>query len=316
MKKLIVFSLFFICFTNYSQNNFSKEINFITDNDLYISKTKDRYYTSGIFLKYRYLSKTKNKNLVKRILEWEIGQEMYTPLKSIVLNISEHDRPFAGYLYGGFGINRIYKNNTILNTNVRFGFIGPNSFAKETQKFIHDIYGFRDAVGWKHQIKSAIALNFNTEYYKFLVNDKTNFYDISWINTAKVGTIYTNISTGFLGRIGFKPLQSIVNSIAFNTNLNNDSTNFTREIESFIYIKPIVRYALYDATLQGSFLNKGSDVTKELIPFVFHLEVGFKFTVNRFHFGYSYQYHTNKSKGLRHDNGNAYGTIGINYMLR
>ena len=316
MKKLIISSLLLICFTSYSQDEFSKEINFITDNDLYISKTKDRYYTSGIFLKYRYLSESKKENQAKRILEWEIGQEMYTPLKSIVLNISEHDRPFAGYLYGGFGIQRVYKNNSIFNTNLRIGFIGPNSYARETQKIIHDIYGFRDAIGWKHQINSALALNFNTEYTKFLVKDKTNYYDISWLNKAKIGTIYTNISTGFMGRIGFKQLQSILNSIAFNTNLNNNSTNLKREIESFIYIKPMVRYALYDATLQGSFLNKGSDVTKELIPFVFHLEIGFKFTANRFHFGYSYQYHTNKSKGLVHNNGNAYGTIGINYLLR
>ena len=53
-------------------------------------------------------------------------------------------------------------------------------------------------------------------------------------------------------------------------------TNSFREIESFIYLKPMLRYALYDATIQGSFLNKKSLVTKELIPLVFELELGIK----------------------------------------
>ena len=80
-------------------------------------------------------------------------------------------------------------------------------------------------------------------------------------------------------------------------------------------MKPFVRYAFYDATIQGSFLNRYSEVTKELIPLVFNLELGLKFTANRFHFGYVYNYNTNKSKNLRKDNGNNYGTIAVHYLL-
>jgi len=82
-----------------------------------------------------------------------------------------------------------------------------------------------------------------------------------------------------------------------------------------LYIKPLVRYTLYDATIQGSFLNTTSEVTKEVVPFVFHLELGLKFTANRFHFGYIFNYNTNKSKNLRYDNGNNYGTVSVHYLL-
>ena len=78
----------------------------------------------------------------------------------------------------------------------------------------------------------------------------------------------------------------------------------------------MLRYALYDATLQGSFLNKGSEVTKELIPLVFDIQFGLKFTVNRFNFGYIFNYNTSKSKDLRYTYGNKYGTINLNYLLR
>ncbi|MEE9407722.1 MAG: lipid A deacylase LpxR family protein [Polaribacter sp.] len=316
MKKKSTILLLFISISIFSQKKFSKEISFITDNDLYTSTKFDRYYTNGMFFSYRYLSKKKNGNLEKKILNWQIGHEMYTPYKAIVKTIHEHDRPFASYLYGSFGINRIYKNNSSFKTTLQVGVIGSNAFGKELQDFIHDIYGFNKAIGWKYQVKNAIGINFNTEYLKQLTKDNTDHFDLSWISEGKLGTIYTNVSTGFYGRIGFKSLQKIANSIAFNTNINNEKTNYVREVESFIYIKPMLRYAFYDATLQGSFQNKNSEVTNELVPLVFDLEVGLKFTVNRFNLGYVFNYNTNKSKNLRYTNGQKYGSIVVNYLLR
>jgi hypothetical protein len=316
MKYLFLFCFFFISFSIFSQQKFSKEISLVTDNDLYVSVDKDRYYTNGMFLTYRFLAQNNNENLEKKIVEWQIGHEMYTPNKSIVQTINEHDRPFAGYLYGSFGIKKIYKKNKILNTTLQIGLIGPNSYSEELQDFIHNIYGFKEAVGWKYQIKNAFALNLDADYTSFLSKNETNTFDISWVNAARLGTVYTNISSGLYMRFGFIPLQKMANSIGFNTNLNDDSTNFKREIESFFFIKPTLRYALYDATLQGSFLNKSSEVTNELIPMVFNIELGFKFTANRFNFGYTFNYNTNKSKDLRYTYGHKFGTINVNYLLR
>ncbi|TMM28760.1 lipid A deacylase LpxR family protein [Polaribacter aestuariivivens] len=316
MKKNILFIFLFTALNLLSQEKFSKEISFITENDLYTSLKNDRYYTNGMFLSFRYLSKKKKENLEKRILEWSIGHEMYTPYKAIVLSVNDHDRPFSGYLYGSFGFENVYKNNKNLKITGQLGVIGSNAYAKELQDFIHDIYGFRKAIGWQYQIKNALALNFGVTYNKQLLKTSSKAFDVSWINNANAGTVYTNITTGFMARIGFEPLQNIANSIAFKTNINDENTRFFREIESFIFIKPSVRYAVYDATLQGSFLNKNSEVTNELVPIVFDLEIGFKFTSNRFSWGYTFNYNTNKSKGLRFDNGQKYGSINVSYLLR
>lgn len=316
MKFSTFFLLLFLTFSVISQEKFSKEISFITDNDLYVSAIRDRYYTSGIFINYRYVAASKKQHLEKRIFEWQLGQEMYTPYRAIVSSVDLHDRPFAGYLYGGFSVKKVYKNHRIFNTSVRLGLIGPNAYGQELQMFIHNIYGFEDAVGWKYQIKNALALNFGADYVKrVLITEEKNF-DISWINQLNIGTVYTNTSTGFYTRIGLKPLQEMANSIAFNTNINNKDTRFVREVESFIYVKSTLEYALYNATIQGSFLNKTSTVTKELVPWIFNLEFGLHFTANRFNFGYAFLYNTRKSEGLRHDYGHKYGRISINYLLR
>ena len=316
MKYFLFLVLVFVPLFTISQEKFSREISFITENDLYTSIVRDRYYSSGIFLVYRYLSNKKNKSQEKRILEWKLGQEMYTPHKSVVNGINEHDRPFAGYLYGSFGINRVYKKDQILNTSIQIGVIGTNSYAQELQEFIHDIYHFKKAVGWQYQIENAFTLNFNAEYLKTILKAQKNSFDVTWTNNINFGTIYTNISTGFNARIAIKPLQNLSNSIGFNTNLNNEQNNSFKEIESFLYINPKLRYAFYDATLQGSFLNTASLVTKELIPVVFDIELGIKFTSNRFNFGYAFIYNTSKSKDLRHTYGHKYGNITISYLLR
>lgn len=315
MRYILVVILCIITLDSIAQQKLSKEISLVTDNDLYVSINRDRYYTSGIFLSYRHLSNTVNKNLEKRIIEWQIGHKMYTPNKPIVLNITEHDRPFAAYLYGSLNIKRVYKKNKILNTSLQIGTIGSNAKGDEIQNFIHQFYGYREVIGWKHQIKNAFGLNFGTEYVRFLGNDKSNTLDLSWVSSGNIGTIYTDISTGLNFRFSFIPLQNIKNSIAFNTNLNDTNTSYKREIESFFFFKPTLRCAIYDATLQGSFLNPSSEVTKELIPFVFDMEFGFKFTANRFNFGYIFNYNTTKSKGLRYTHGNNYGTIIVNYLI-
>lgn len=315
--KFIFLSCCFLFSVNFlAQQKFSKEISLVTDNDLYTSADRDRYYTSGVFLTYRYLAENKNLNLEKRIFEWQIVHKMYTPNKPIVQVISEHDRPFAGYLYGSFGIHRVYKTNTIFNTSLQIGVVGPSAKSDELQNGLHSLYGFREVTGWKYQIKDAFGLNFGAEYIKFLGKDSSNTLDASWVNSVNLGTVFSDVSTGLKLRLSFIPLQEITNSIAFNTNLNDENTKQKSQIESFFYFKPTLRYALYDATLQGSFLNTSSEVTKELIPFVFDMELGFKFTANRFNFGYVFNYNTSKSEGLRYTYGNKYGSIIINYLLR
>tara|TARA_B110001450_G_scaffold63061_1_gene59916 strand:- start:3315 stop:3551 length:237 start_codon:yes stop_codon:yes gene_type:complete len=78
----------------------------------------------------------------------------------------------------------------------------------------------------------------------------------------------------------------------------------------------MLNHVFYDATLQGSFLNKISPITKKIIPLILDIEVGLKFTVNRLNFGYVFICNTKKSKGLRYDYGDQYGQITINYLLR
>lgn len=316
MKRFFYFFVFLIPTIFCAQEKFSKEITLLTENDLYVSTTRDRYYTNGLFLSYRYLAKNTSDKLEKRIFEWQLGHEMYNPNRPTVTTIAQHDRPFAAYLYGSFGVSRVYKNQRILNTSIQIGTIGPNAFGEEMQDFVHSLYGFNDVTGWKYQIANAFGINLNAEYYHFITKSESDGFDLTWVNKGRIGTVYSDISTGVLARFGFKPLTNMLNSIAFGSHLNNDDTQFTRQVESYFFIQPMLRYAFYDATLQGSFLNDNSMVTKELVPLVFDVAIGVNFTARRFNFGYTFNYNTSKSEGLRFTYGNKYGSIHVNYLIR
>ena len=241
---------------------------------------------------------------------------MYTPYLATVKNIASHDRPFAAYLFVSYKNQIVYKKNQLLSNKIQLGVIGKHAQGKALQDFVHDIYGFVKADGWDYQIKDALGVNFYSEYTTHLYGKEKGYFDTQWNVKASLGTVYTNIETGITARIGTLPLQTITNSIAYNTHLNGELQDTKNIKEAFFYINPTIQYTLYDATIEGSFLNKGSEVTKEIVPVTFRLQLGFKCTLQRFNVGYIYSFHTSKVQNLRYPNGNSYGSIQLNYLFR
>ncbi len=309
---LLLILISFVCF---GQTNYTKQFSFINDNDLYVSTQRDRYYTNGIFLSYNFLSTKERTKTIKKIYSIEIGQELYSPFKANVNFLSEHDRPFAGYLFGGFGISNFYKNNSIFKLNGRIGIIGPSAFGEELMNFVHDIYGFEPATGWKYQIQDAFTLNLSIDYTKNLSDFSSDFFDFNWRNKINIGSIFTDISSGFTSRIGIKSLQKITNSIGFNSKLNNKDTKLTNTKEMFFYVNPMLRFTIYDATIQGSFFNDNNIITYDIKPIVLTTEIGFRFSLNNFNFKYAIIHHTKKLESVRVPNSNFYGSIEIHYLF-
>lgn len=313
MRILSFLFIISISFTGLSQASFSKEVSLLTDNDLYTSTYRDRYYTNGLFVTFRTVEKIKNKKIIKKIHSFQVGHMMFTPIKATLAFANTHDRPFAGYFYGEYGQNRFYNSQNVLLTKFQIGVIGPSAKGQGLQNFMHQIYNYPEAKGWKHQIQNAFALNLNTTFIKYFKKASSSHFDLNSYNELKAGTIFTSISTGLFSRIGFKKLQSSSNTVAFNSNLNTKTTQSFSE--SFIYIKPMVNYVVYDATVQGSFLNTSSPVTFEIIPINFSLELGYKYYYNRFSYGYTFHFHTKKLKSIKASNSNTYGGIYVGYFF-
>lgn len=89
-----------------------------------------------------------------------LGQNIYTPDHiSEPAERSNHDRVFAGWLYGGAFAQRATQNE-IEHFELNLGVIGPSSKAEEMQRFIHRTMGIDEPEGWQNQLGDEFAVDF------------------------------------------------------------------------------------------------------------------------------------------------------------
>lgn len=316
-NKKIFIALFILASTLTFGQAKTAEIGFITDNDLYTSSKNDMYYTNGLELFYRFLSKNNNEKINKKITEFRIGQYIYNPRFINAEAVTINDRPFTGYLFAEAGRSFFYQSESVLKTDFQLGFMGPNALGKETQESFHHIIGYKEVFGWENQLHNAFAVQAHVMYSKKMFPSKHNdFIDLHFQSEANLGTIFTGVSTGFLTRIGFKKLLPI-----YDSNLYDASVSFQPQYnirEFYFYAMPSVNYQFYDATIQGSMFSNTSPLTFDLEPLRFNAEFGLKYRHNNFNMSYSFIY---RGRELRDpetntNSGYFYGSMRFGYLLK
>jgi hypothetical protein len=291
-----------------------REVGLVTENDLYTSSKNDKYYTNGLELFYRFLIKNNDSKVNKKSIEFNIGQYIYSPKFVNKGAIAVIDRPFAGYLFAGAEKGFFYKNESVFKAGIELGFLGPDSFARETQNKLHEVLSYKPVYGWETQIANGMAIQthflFSKKVYSKLNSDKIDFHIHSDVN---VGTIFTSISVGFLSRIGFRKLVPIYDSNLYGASITSEIGQPHREF--YFYIAPSIKYQMYDATIQGSLFNDNSPVTFNLIPIRFNGEAGLKYRKDNLNLSYAFVY---RSKELHNviNTGYFYGSIVVSYLLK
>jgi lipid A 3-O-deacylase len=292
----------------------TREIGLITENDLYTSSKNDKYYTNGLEIFYRFLTKNDDDKVNKKIVEIRIGQYIFNPKFINKGAVAVIDRPFAGYLFGGLEKGWFFHNETVFKGGIELGFVGPNSFAEETQKRFHKFLSYKGVYGWETQVSNALAIQSHFLFSsKLLPKLDSDIIDFHFQSEADLGTIFTSISAGFLTRIGFEKLAPIYDSNLYGASVSRKPGKLEQEF--YFYIAPSIKYQVYDATIEGSLFNDNSPITFDLIPVRFNGEAGFKYRKNNLNLSYAFVY---RSKELHNEinTGYFYGSIGVSYLLR
>lgn len=147
--------------------------NLTFENDLFFGS--DRYYTNGVQVEVKRLWKNspafageslraaclflgcQDQTLV--ISRYKIGQLMYTPERISVYEPQPEDRPWAGMLYFTHDDNLLNNDGTVLTSvSWQLGVVGPNSYAAQTQKWIHKEFSGAPPRGWDNQIGGELGL--------------------------------------------------------------------------------------------------------------------------------------------------------------
>jgi len=277
------------------------EIGAENDNDSFLLKGSDRYYTDGAFIYYRTaLRVNSNSALANKVLGFEIGQKIFTPQSGYIPGPQYDDRPFAGYLYAGVTLNLLYKDESTLKLGAQIGVVGPASQGEVTQNFIHKTFGFYKPGGWQYQIKNDPELNLSAEYNRLIA--RASWADISLASYVNLGNGFSGAGAGPLIRLGL--FNQLFHSVSTqSTVVSNDLIPELHPQEVFFYYKPQFNYVLYDATIQGGLFDNHNtpdnlEITQDKEPFIFSQQVGVAFTTNRFVVDAAAIYHTKDAKEM------------------
>jgi len=305
--KLLLFTIFLLSSTSLFAQTHTDELGVETDNDSYLFKGSDRYYTDGIFVYFRRaLAVDSNSKLQNKVLSFEAGQKIFNPQSgSIALypggpdNSGYIDRPFAAYLYVGSTLNFLYSDESNLLLSAQVGMIGPNAYGKQVQTWVHTTFGFYHPSGWEYQIDNNAVLNLSAQYNRLLA--RINYFDVSFTSYGNLGNGFSGVGAGPLLRFGL--FNQLFNSVSTgSTAIRKNKKTPLHKNELFLYYKPQFNWVAYDATIQGGLFTghdaSSMEVTSDKNPFILSNEVGLSYTANRFVFNLAAIYNTKSTREM------------------
>lgn len=252
-----------------------RKLSFTVENDFGFS---DRYYTNGLKLSYT----QSGENLPTSFLQFaalkyiapadaqayesiSIGQGMYVPTDIENPNPPTWDRPYAGWLYAGFG-SHLAARDTLDSFTVNLGVVGPISLAEDAQKFYHSIIGAHWPMGWHEQIKNEFGFVFSYRHTQRIVRTKIgkNFdFDILATGAADLGNVATRAEAGGLLRFGLNmPYNFASNAITYSDGADVQwRTGEEADWHLYGYAGGVARFVGYDITLNGNAFTSSRSVT-------------------------------------------------------
>lgn len=133
-----------------------------------------------------------------------LGQSIFTPSNITLRDPPANDRPYAGWLYGGVGLVSD-TGKRLDNLELDFGIVGPQSYADDTQKFVHGVIGAKQPQGWSHQLKNepGIVLTYERTWRSIAEAYPLGFAaDLSPHVGGSLGNVFTQAAGGLMLRVG------------------------------------------------------------------------------------------------------------------
>ena len=342
LKKLIFFlNLFFLAISSQAVLAAGKDqpwtFTFYFENDLF--SDTDQNYTNGTklswvspdltgyaedgrlpdwSLKYIRWLPFINEPGLQRNIALSIGQNMYTPEDISKEELVEDDRPYAGWTY--FGIAFHSKNERRLDSmEIQLGIVGPESFAEETQKLVHELVNSKQPKGWDNQLNNEPGLAMVYECrLRFLRERAENGmgYDAITHLGATVGNVYTYANTGLEIRGGWNIPKDFGTALirpagdsSATVSAMGSRPSIKKKFSIHVFAGVSGRLVLRDIFLDGNTFTDSHSINKEY--FVADAYAGISLTVYRFKLSYTQVARSKEFEGQ--DDNHCFGSIALSY---
>ena len=299
-------------------------LSLLFENDIFY-KT-DRDYTNGVELSYTTATQDTPKLFVDlaRLLpffstsgsvraSYAFGQSIYTPSHLGLTDPPLTDRPYAGFLYGGFGLADD-TGRRLDQIELQVGVIGPSSLASDTQTFVHKILNDRPPMGWQTQLRGepGIVLTYSRNL-KLIPRQSFLglFIDLEPHYGGAVGNVYDYANVGAMARIGFNipddygPLRiepSLPGSGFFQS---------TGDIGAYVFVGVDGRAVARNLFLDGNTWERSRHVDKNIL--VGDLELGAAVTFNFMQITFTHVIRTKEYK--TQTAADQFGAVNLSFRL-
>jgi lipid A 3-O-deacylase len=302
----------------------------IEENDLLVNT--DRHYTQGVKFSFLHADGVMPDSLAalaRAFPRWgmsedgpakfgyQLGQSIFTPADLTATQLLTDDRPYAGWLYTGWILQRrgtIGRSQwpVLDNFQIDVGIIGPHSLAEETQTAVHEFRGFATPRGWRNQLhdEPGLAVKYQRSWLFSPTLREARVVDLIPHAGVSLGNVETSFRVGAMLRLGVNlPTDfgvSTISSLA--TTEGGWSAEHTGSRYGFyVFTAGEAWTVLYTAFLDGNLFRRSHRVDK--IPFVAERKAGIVFVLDRVELAVTYVYRTPQFDGQREDDG--YGSISL-----
>lgn len=191
---------------------------FQLENDVLARERTDRWYTNGLRFSVTIarpdaqldpvarwlLDKTAGFSLgddvqvaaATKLVTYSVGQNMYTPRRIDISSPQIHDRPWAGWLYGGITVQGYVANGGVggagefQQSDLKIGVTGHASGAGQVQRWFHESIGSQYPAGWEQQLKQQAGLQLShMRIYRFGDSAKRDWVGLHAGGGATLGTL-------------------------------------------------------------------------------------------------------------------------------
>jgi len=255
----------------------------------------------------------KNSNdALKARASLSIGQNIYTPEETFTKQLLLEDRPYAGWLYLGFGIVANQGSNRYDKIQLEIGIVGPYSFAEDVQTFWHSLLGLQEPRGWDNQLHNELgAVLYYEQARRFDQTDTV--FDLEWDIIPHfggcIGTVFTYAVGGFIVRLG-SHLDEDFGPPRIRPSLPGSTYFRPRKGFSWYFFAGLEGKAvLRNIFLDGNTFTDSHSVDKKL--FVGDLQAGVSVQWDRFRISYTQIFRTREFE--QQDRADIFGSLSLSY---
>jgi len=297
------------------------------ENDLF-ARSGDRYYTSGLQLAI--LKKETPPTWLTKVAEWTpfyqqgsglnlvqytLGQKMFTPDDITATDLQVNDRPYAGYLYFGASVLSQISHSENLDYGNQFeitlGVVGPSALGEQAQTFVHELIGSDIPNGWDNQLNNEIALGLSYSRFWRLIQPISYGLEFG-VNpqiSAALGNVYTYGAGGVMFRLG--------NNLRRDLSPPNIRPGFpgvtyfqgSKQSSWYVYLGFESRLVLRDIFLDGNTFTDSHSVEKEAL--VGDMQYGFVYIFDNMRIAFSNM--TRTDEFTTQEKTTRYGAINISF---